>query len=235
MNVKRRWKIAIAAAALIAIVASLELATRDPEPSYHGRTLSEWVSAYKPLYFSARRNEDLNSARTSEVGQALREMNPAALPTLVEWIGYEIPTSPPYFEYAVSRVFGYDSRLYAMITKKKARIWETVIAFDALGTNASPAIPQLTTMVINSKHPDSARPALEAMAAIGKPGMQAMVALLHNPNNPYREVTLDRLKLCASIDQKTVTDEVRQSLTDADPHMRSTARFVLYCLEHSSH
>jgi hypothetical protein len=232
MSVKRRWKIAIAAAALIAIVAAFVLATHDPEPTYKGHTLSEWFSAYVELHHVSWARGDSESAKSSDAGQALRAMSPAALPTLIEWLCYEQPAFLASIQYEVYRLFGSYNKLYAMMGRKQTRVSETFIVFEALGTNASPAIPQLTKIVMDPKKTKVAYRALHAMASTGKPGLQAIVDLLHNPKTPNRANTLLALSSCTAIDQETVMRELRQHLTDSDAQMRTTASNAVWNLEH---
>ncbi len=221
--VKRQWKIAIAGAALIAIVAAIKLTGSEPE--YKGRKLSEWISECKYAY---------SEAQPKEAAQALREMCPTALPTLVDWIGYEKSDQTKRVEnfiWEIAEKLGVGAKFDLMTRKGENRVNTAFDAFEVLGTNAAPAIPQLSNMVMNANNPGTAASrALSALALIGKSGKQTIVSLLHDANNPHRSQTLDGLFYFSVVDRDTLIKEINQHLTNSDVQTRTTATNLLQSL-----
>ncbi|MGZ4964653.1 MAG: hypothetical protein ACXWKG_10980 [Limisphaerales bacterium] len=228
MNVKRRWKIAIVGAALIAIVATLVLTTPDsePEPIYNGHTLSEWISDCAP--------EDgplnVRDAATTEGARALRAMTPQIFPTLIRWISYERSPSLATMQdivCAIAERIGAGEKCYALVQRRHNRMVAAFEAFDALGTNAAPAIPQLSKMVMDANHPAAADHALQAMASMGEKGTDSILSLLHNPNNPNLSATLASLTLCSDRSSDVIREQIKPFLTNHDGQIRAAATNAL--------
>jgi hypothetical protein len=218
--VKRGWKIAVAVAALITIVAALMLATDNSEPEYKGGSLSDWIYVYKYSH---------SETESREAAEALCEMFPTVLPTLVRWIGYE--KSPGIsrvedFITPIANKLGVGKRYNLLIRRREHRIMAAFDVFQAIGTNATPAIPQLSNMVMDAEHPIAAFNALKAIAFIGKTGTPTIISLLHNPNNPYRRETLFALTL-GHVPPEILMEEAQPYLTSSDVKMRETATNVL--------
>ncbi len=219
----------------MAIVAAIALTTGDSEPEYNGRTFTEWNSAYQDAYAAAfTKTGNGDAAKSSPPAQALRAMTPQIFPTLIRWISYEKSPASERVEDFIEPIadkMGVGDSYSLLIHKGENRTYLALGVFEVLGTNATPAIPRLSNMVMNAKHRDAARNALQAMASTGKAGTQTMVALLHNPNNPNRTTTLAALGLCVSNNRQLVTNEIRQHLTDPDLQIRRIATNVLTSLE----
>ena len=232
MSVKRRWTLVATILVAAAVAAIIALSIPDDEPTYKNRILSEWVKAYADAYEIAFKANKPEIASSSEAAQALREMTPTALPTLIQWIRYEKPASVDYIQRFVSRTIGSDNKLVTLMGKKENRTWQALGVFEILGTNAAPAIPQLSNMVLNAKHPDAALNALQAMSSTGKAGTQTMLALFHNPTNPRRRATLVTLRLCYIADpdvhdRELIAQEIRNCLNDPDVTIRRAATNIL--------
>lgn len=222
MHVKRQRKIAIAGAALIAIVAAINLTGSEPE--YKDRTFSEWILMSESAH---------SEAQSKEAAQALHEMLPSALPKLVDSIGYEKSDQTKRVEDVISPIadkLGLGSKFDVMTRKGENRTLEAFETFKVLGTNAAPAIPQLSNMVMNANHPGAAENALVALAAIGAPGKQTIVSLLHDTNNPHRSQTLEALVWYSAVGRDTLIKEINQHLTNSDVQTRTTATNLLQSL-----
>ncbi|MGZ4964654.1 MAG: HEAT repeat domain-containing protein [Limisphaerales bacterium] len=235
MSVKRRWKIAIATVAVIVIAAVVVLITANSEPEYKGRTLSEWISAYDDAYADAiDKRESMDAPKSSEAAHALREMTPQILPILIGRISYEksprVASIQKFLE-PIAETTGFGMRYSTLINRGENRVWAALAVFELLGTNATPAIPQLSNMIMDAKHPDTAHNALQAIASTGNAGTQTIVALLHNPDNPNRSATLAALRLCDFNSPEIITNEIREHLSDPDAHMRMAATNLLESLK----
>jgi hypothetical protein len=229
VSVKRRWKIVIAAVAIIAVVATIALTTRDSEPEYKGRTLSEWASELNQ--FGLQRvqagDNDLETIIASPPAAALREMTPQILPILIRWISYE--KSPRrervenFFWPVANRVGA--SRRYALLTfREEMRSARAQMIFCVLGTNAVPALPQLSNVVVNASKPKTAEDALRAIEFTGKAGIKTMLGLALNPRNHHQTETMSALGQCRFKGyDKLITTELRKYMNDSDPNVRGNA------------
>jgi hypothetical protein len=132
VSVKRRWKIAIAVATLIAIVAAIALTTGEPEPEYNGRKLSYWVvDCTKYL------NKSTDEARASSCVKAVQSIGTDAMPWLVEWIIY----APPHFPFGIERKIPF---VRDRINHRALLQWGAYQMMLYLGTNAAPAVPLIS-------------------------------------------------------------------------------------------
>src|SRR6266478_5530398 len=110
--------------------------SREREPEYGGKRLSEWVEEF-PSGFSVE---------TQQARQAVRHIGTNALPFLVEWIAYE---QPPWKAKLIRAAYGLPlgRRLGWMMRDKKAsRAFGATLAFECIGAEAEGAIPTLANM-----------------------------------------------------------------------------------------
>ena len=77
---KRRKRVILLACGVLAL-GLLWQVLRDREPSYQGRTLSEWVEQVGPAYLWNDSDEEV---------KAVRAIGTNAIPTILKWIRYEI-------------------------------------------------------------------------------------------------------------------------------------------------
>src|SRR5205814_6792920 len=109
------------------------------EPSYGGRSLSEWVG---------RLDAAAEPAATKEAEEAIRRIGTNALPYLLEWIQYERPA----WVSSLNRVTGGLLKKHdiSLQLKNSTRAEQSVKAFPILGPHASGAIPQLLRLMNDS-------------------------------------------------------------------------------------
>jgi hypothetical protein len=166
----------LAAAALIAAVT-----LRSPaEPQYKNRTLSDWIERYL-------RNDHF--ADTNDYEEAIRAVHTIgtnALPHLLSWIQYEgtpwrfiIYTNAPRFAKRTAALL-----LLPNAMERKQNL--ALSGFFMLGTNAAPAIPELTALMADTNRPHTARVATYALAYLGTYALPPMLAALTNTNHPNR-------------------------------------------------
>ncbi len=135
---RRHWKkLALLSAACVAS-ALFSVLAYDPQPSYQGRKLSEWIMC-----------QDTNAER-----DALIHMGTNALPYLVNWA---CPDDPQKWKMTIlSTSLKYQSgptqsnltvRLATWLNEKYLRAESANRALGLLGTNAYPALPQLVQRI----------------------------------------------------------------------------------------
>ncbi|MEI7727923.1 MAG: HEAT repeat domain-containing protein [Verrucomicrobiota bacterium] len=175
---KTTTKVWLGASALLALVVALICYRSKPaEPSYQGKSLSEWVGKIKAITFpEINLGSDSN---TVQVAEALRAMGTNALPEILAMLdandsivhkyirtinhrqNYGIPMGP---EPEISRV-------------------QAVRAFTLLGAIAKPAIPQLVARLEDTNRTFDAAAAL---AGIGPDAYPQLLQALHHTNSEIR-------------------------------------------------
>jgi hypothetical protein len=155
----------VAAAALLAVSGAtvIALARRgghDPEPTYRGRSLTQWCTG--PLLWSGPfRYEELEA-------QALYAMGTNAQRFLVKWASYE-PSAwhksldPIVQKVPVLRDSGLVARLFY---KKSGRAAASVGAFALLREDGAAALPELVQIAANTNRPVAAKCARNCIAEI---------------------------------------------------------------------
>lgn len=151
---------------------------RDNEPVYNGKKLTEWL----PLQDAADWREATNANHAIEV------IGTNGIQTLVRLIGYNpervfgfIDTFPP--RVGKSAIL---TQLYDFNHRRNILAFEAIEAFDTLGQNAIPAIPDLLKIAGSGGIP--AARATIALEKIGISGTNALAAIRTNPNYPPRAV-----------------------------------------------
>ncbi len=114
-----------------ALVLWIFLATHEPQPSYQGRTLSEWLIAYQ------------NDRSRSDAPTAVHNIGTNALPVLVKWATYEWPKWRVLLNETAMR-FGGRPLLRFVSGSPAERQSAALVGFEILGPEAAPAIPALT-------------------------------------------------------------------------------------------
>jgi HEAT repeat protein len=160
----------------------------EREPGYNGKKLSEWLA--------------LQRYRPEEASDAIRAIGTNALPVLVSWAEYQMPV----WRFGLARGYAsfprpiYSDSLADFFINRKAtmRSFNSVFAFQILGTNASAAIPELSRFVMDARNRDRVT-AARALAYIG--GRDALPPLL------------------AALEDKTAPDTQRALIAGAVPHL----------------
>jgi len=230
VSVKRRWKIAIATVALVAVAATVVVTTGDDEPKYKGCALSDWISDYEIQYDTTVHRDAAHHAAT----EALQKIGTNALPTLLKWMTYKTPAPRRCIERLLRPVafkLGVTHKFESLINREEARSWHAGAVFSILGTNAAPALPQLSNMVVNPTHPHVGLNALNAIADTGTAGTKTLLALFQNPNNRYESETLVALEGCVWRDHDLIKQELTKVFENADPLIRLAASNALGTME----
>jgi hypothetical protein len=142
-------------------------ASDTKEPSYQGRTLSQWVSIYFSGYSGDSPHATLKEDDAAE--RAIKEMGTNTFPTLITWLSEDKPS----------------------INKRSTALQ----VFQILGEEGQPAAPILIELFKN-KDKEVRSYALDCLLAI-KPSKEvlvsALVPLVHDPDKSIRFTAAENL------------------------------------------
>ncbi len=177
-----KWSAILAVVLLIGVLAAF--VTREKEPAYQGRSLSEWIERY-----GNPPSHEPDAKR--EAAAAIQQIGTNALPCLVEWMRYGIPATgvraamitlvkrlPKVLSGPAFRLLVSDHRF--------VRADFAAETFPLLGSQAHVAIPQLTRLMVDSKYPSGSHRAMFVLSFIGEDAIPAISAYVADTNMPYR-------------------------------------------------
>lgn len=176
----------------IAGIALLLWLTREREPEYQGKTLSEWLAIYADAIEGDQAQSELSIQRRTEAALAIRQIGTNALPHLLEWTAYEGPST------FMERFRSLRRQLPESNSSHSFRHWclsdcrwkhaeHADYAFELLEDQAKSAIPELARrMNIRSSNDIVAARAVFELACIGKAAAPILAEQLANTNAPNR-------------------------------------------------
>ena len=172
------------AAAIVITVIVVAAWPGEKEPEYQGKKLSEWAEPYASL--AEEISQERQDLLKNEDADAIRHMGTNALPFLLKWTREK----PPHWRkqmaaigrkmpYVISRYNSPASWIYGDpgFSRPTAAAW----AFWVLGSQASPAVPELTRIASDVTAPEVSQRAVFALGHIGKDGFGSLLAILSNP------------------------------------------------------
>jgi hypothetical protein len=179
--------------ALVLIVAFAALLGRDREPRYQGRPLHEWVNI-----LDSTSNRGPNAPpQVTAAERAVQHVGTNAIPFLLRWIVYEWQPSKSKqsianfaFKIPFSRRLGPVSRWLYSGDSLRFRASAAVNAFEALGPDASPAVPELTRIATTSSDQGPAHRAVDALCGIGSVGVPGLLGVMTNKHAVARFYTI---------------------------------------------
>jgi len=156
----------------------LFLLSRNREPSYGGKSLTEWLQIYAE-WNSA-------TATSTQAVEAVRQIGTNALPLLLAWVredrgvwkdkldGIRTTLPPPIGK----------TRTVRRMTDKTQILHFALFqtAFRLMGESADPAIPELTRLM-NHPNDSVSKKAMLALAHMGKDGRIALFQAVPDPTN----------------------------------------------------
>ena len=178
MEPRKRKRLLLVAVVTGLLVVSFWFLAPNPEPTYNGRPLSEWIGVYYGTFTSPRPK--------AKAAEAIRAIGTNGLPWLLNWIDHE----PSPWRY---RIGSLAERLPDSITGGSPLIRLTVqsagvkraqhaaTAFQALGPMAVPAIPELARLLCTTNSPSSNQRALFALSCLGPAAVPAIAKFLSSP------------------------------------------------------
>ena len=169
---------------LIGSVATLIWVTRSPnEPTYQNRPLHSWL---KDLEMWDANTNDKATARL-----AFQEMGTNAIPILVKII----ESGGPPIQRAILKV----NRRQSLVKLPFGRPWNQTMAATwalyAMGTNAKPALPALTNLLL---HTNQLIPSAIVLAGIGSDAIPILLAALTNQDWRVRHAVASGLGMARS-------------------------------------
>ncbi len=229
MSKRRKWFL-VGACAMLAIVV---LATRNREPSYQGKSLSDWL---KP---NAR--QKIDGPLAPETQEAIRQMGTNALPFLLKWVRYDTydPSSRcikktlrslmPASHYDDHDSYLAQFRWWLERDGLDTRAQAAAFAFQPLGDLAQPAIPELTATMNHSPYRGQSLHAIIALSYIGKADIPALSDALTNTNvlNRFCVAGIFGYSPALTTNSASVLPLLVRCLNDPEVGVRSSAAFSL--------
>jgi hypothetical protein len=217
-----KWSAILAVVLLIGVLAAT--LTRETEPSYQGRTLSEWLLAYGPA--------GSGTAPKKEAEAAIRQIGTYALPCLLEWICYETPKTGIRPAVAnLLRLMPQALRIHVLMNwandeRRLSRADGALWGFGVLRDEARPAIPELARLLTDPRSTNATRKVIFALAFIGKEAIPVFSDYLANTNSPHR---LDVVHACQGVAlyASDMVPPLVQWLGHVDPKIRVESAHAL--------
>ena len=210
---------------LIAVTIGTIWALSARAPRYHGRTLTSWLRQCSdtPLNETQRLQEAQNAIRAIGAKDALPR-----LLNLVE------TTDDPVSLWLIAKTDKYRTRFLRWKSSEQDSYddwqrsrWHSaedfqqlgIAGFEVLGTNAAPAVAELTKLLNNKEH---AFVAVRSLVAIGTPAEQSVVQALTNQSTEVRYFATQQFAWVTDDDQVYLA-KMRECLKDADGSVRFAA------------
>ncbi len=189
---RRRKILLLSACGLIAVVALCFFSLREKEPSYNGRTLSEWLRDYHAKATSLV--PDGEEIPDEESAAAVSAIGTNAIPILVKWLK----------EPALKRERSLDSAAWKIPNERLRDIatdvlWKSSIrrkhylagtGFIILGTNAINALPDLANQFNTSDDFYVTLIAAQALSSMGDKGLSVLIAAVRAPDMSKRRAAI---------------------------------------------
>jgi HEAT repeat protein len=251
----------IGAGAVVAVSLVALLWPGQPEPSYNGKTLTEWIKTYNwpwnptvndlfprpsrpvlPATPAERRSQDYAGKEDAELKRRQREAEDAILhigtngiPFLLDRIneGNPVPWKMKFVPLVdkVPQLFGIRRVLgWWLVAQDNHRVGIAMSAFRLLGTNSSPALPELTRRML-TRNSSSGLMAIYALENIGSSGLRPLLSAATNNQAPNRQwIVRSLLNPIGSADTNTAAEAVTvlaQCLGDKDTRVALEAAMAL--------
>jgi len=180
---KQRILLILFPVAAVMTVGLVLVLSREREPEYKGKKLSEWVESYST-------NSQTERVEASQAREAIRHIGAEAVPFLLKWLRYEPPPWKSTLSAELNERFNLSLQLGD--EKKRLRAGAATVAFRVLGSQADGAVPELTRLLNdpNVARPTSWRVTLDRhatpyraaliLAGLGQAGLPALQTLLTN-------------------------------------------------------
>ena len=166
--------------------------TREREPSYQGKNLSEWLQFKEAAYRKGKREEVIAA------NNAMRAMGSNVVPALVRLIAYD-PEKNHLARFVQKHSNGFTTnRITISLTqlikegeRHKFELGEHAAeAFRTLGPSGFSGVPALTEVARNNPWPYNA---LDALNNLGEKGLPGIIAAANHPDPRVRSMVLQYL------------------------------------------
>jgi len=189
----------------------------QPEPMFQGEPVSVWVEKYDPYMMSEEGFAQLQGE--------MREIGTNSLPTLMEMLQRkESPTKRWLYEFAWAHELGFLKTRLSDFPEQAKQMGDSrrcaAIAFEALGTNANPVIPELTRLLDDR---ELSQEVAHALAAIGPDALPPLLKGMESKDPEIRRDVAYALSLRASQAKVVVPVLVKALNGDPDTQVRDAA------------
>lgn len=207
----------IIAAWLLLTAAIIFLYSRDTEPSYHGRSLSQWIKA------SSRASEERDAY------EAIVHITTNSFPALLRWA---LADTNPRFALINKLPFSASQnpflRRFLYRDNEIFRAACAIRAFEIAGTNAACAVPALAAM-ISDDNPHVAVQSLYVLSLIGPAAVPAVHRAMSCETPYIRAIAIGSLKRFGTNAAEAIPD-VLKALSDENINVRQSATDALVTL-----
>ncbi len=221
---KRRLFLGILAVALF--LALILVLSRPKEPSYNGRSLSQWVEGLGYTYF-------YGAPLDPEAPDAIRQIGAQAVPHLLQWIAYEPP--PWRLRLAqfcrTTRGIKWAAPTMEGARQKNRALWAG-LALECVGPEGRKAIPALVR-IFSETNAACAYRAAYSLGHLGGDALSPLIAALTNQDPVLRWRAVLGIRYSGS-DCVPALPALIQRLVDRDPKVRGESAVVLEFLGHQS-
>jgi len=190
--------------ATLCLIAGAVLAAEE-EPSYHGRTLTQWTRDIDP-------HMPVLVGQEPDAWAAIGHMGTNAIPTLLRWMAEKDPPEPQKPNLAPC---------YTLSRSKRAKL-----AFNILGATARPALPELTRLALTTRDPERAETCVDALACIGPEALPSFIEILGSANYRARFSALESIP-ALHVDNTPAMHAMITCLTDRNENLGSRAAQTL--------
>jgi hypothetical protein len=183
----------------------------EREPEYNGKKLSEWCWLYWPWVSEGPAGQERARVAINHIGTN-------ALPFLVQWLRYDHPSPKETMADIMGQL---KDRLHRNTGARNSlrplvRADIAVFGFEALGTNAIPAIPALTILLRDrASSPVTVGAAADALRAVGDKGWVQLAEYLRERGQPNRVFVIQNL-FSARQDVGPILDVLTDCIQDPD-------------------
>ena len=199
----------------------------EREPSYAGRSLSEWIQQYQRL-------DDLESpVEAQETKAAILRLGTDNLPRLVDLMAYD-PAPQRRRVVAVGRVLPGPIRRSSLLKPlisdpQEISAYTATRALQILGPVARPALPELTRLMNDTNSSIVSRRALSVVSTMGEQATFPLLDILRNRQHPNRLFVMDYLANLGT-NARALVPSLVDLLEDPEPAMRIRASNALFNL-----
>ena len=178
---RKHWWVFGLIAGIAATCAVVLHGSRDQEPRYRGRALSQYLHDY-----GLCGTREVPWAMREPIAASVKAIGTNALPWLITWLQYEPAPWQTNLEVKLRNAPDALSD-HAVLTeltfnrRKLERSMDAVQGFEILGAQATAAAPQLTRLMNDDTQPDDLRRrAADALGCLGVAGLPALTEAMTN-------------------------------------------------------
>jgi hypothetical protein len=210
-------------ACLILVGTLVGILSRREEPYYQGRSFSEWLGNWEHNVLAG--NSDFHTAEN-----AIHRIGTNAIPTMIEWICEDpAPWQKNARRKLPPRVWTQGPGKFLFGLAPEEHSGRALLAFFILGTNASPALPELEVLMRDPVRPAVASRVIRALSCLGAPAVKPLAAALIDTKQPCRNQIALSLggEWCGQVATNITLPALQAAVNDPDPLVRDAASMAM--------